>query len=329
MEAKYETAEKEKQLKIQQLEIDKNKTELQKRNAIEYGLATGILLLLALAGTIAVRFKEKTKSNKLLTLQKEEIQRKNHEILDSMQYAKRLQTAILPPHSLLDNNLPNSFIFYLPKDIVSGDFYWLYPINDQKVMFAAVDCTGHGVPGAFMSIVGYNLLNRMVGEFGLLKSDEILTTLNKYVAESLHQEEYKDIKDGMDISFCVLDKENLELEYSGANNPLYIIRNNELIETKANKMAIGSYYFRDEKLFNNHKIKLRKGDVIYLFTDGYADQFGGPKGKKFMYGKFKKLLIEIHQKEVSEQKEILITEFNKWKGNLEQVDDICVIGVKI
>ena len=339
---KYETGKKE-------AEIIRQRAELKQRQYFEYALALGILMLTALGIVIYLRYREKSKANVIisefndelnqrneeLASQRDEIERQkdkielaHEEITDSINYAKRIQNAILPSEKQISTHLPKSFFLYKPKDVVSGDFYWIHPVDD-KILFAAVDCTGHGVPGAFVSIVAYNLLNKMIEELNLVQPAEILTNLNKYLADALTQQGELDVKDGMDISLCLLDKNRLTLEYSGANNPLYIIRDGQLLETKANKMAVGSYYFRDDKTFTNHIIKLENSDCIYSFTDGFADQFGGPKGKKFMYGKFKKLLLEISTNEPLKQKELLLQEFESWKGNHEQLDDVCIIGVKI
>ncbi len=248
------------------------------------------------------------------------------DVTDSIRYAKRLQDSILPPERYIKELLPQSFVLFKPKDIVSGDFYW-FEKTQNKVLFAAVDCTGHGVPGAFMSLVGANALNQAVREHQLATPSTILDDLNKLSSDSLnkHSEE-NSVRDGMDLAMCAIDKENRTLEYAGANNPLYIIRNNEIMVTKADKFAIGS--MTGEK-YTNHTIQLEEGDTIYVFSDGYADQFGGEKGKKFMYKKFRELLKSIKDLPMTEQKTILDNEIEAWKGSYEQIDDILVIGVKI
>ena len=268
--------------------------------------------------------------------QKEEIETQNQEleilfkhVTDSIKYAKRIQEAILPPDSLVKRLLPNSFVLYKPKDIVSGDFYWIDE-KEGKTMFAAVDCTGHGVPGAFMSIVGYNLLKHVVNNNNFTKPSLILDGLNDGVSETLHHgHEEAAAKDGMDISLCTIDFKTLELQYAGAFNPLYIIRQGELMQTKADKFPIGFFLGEEKKKFTNHIIQLQKGDSVYIFSDGYADQFGGPGGKKFMAKHFRDLLIEVHNKPINSQKEILNSTIEQWRGQLDQVDDILVIGVKI
>ncbi len=268
--------------------------------------------------------------------QKEEIEQKNQElevlykhVTDSIKYAKRIQEAILPPDSFVKKLLPNSFVLYKPKDIVSGDFYWMDGKNG-KSMFAAVDCTGHGVPGAFMSIVGYNILKHTVNNNSFTEPALILDELNNGVSETLHHgHEESQAKDGMDISFCTIDYNKMELQYAGAYNPLYLVRNGELLQTKADKFPIGLFLGTEKKKFTNHTIRLEKGDSIYIFSDGYADQFGGPNGKKFMAGNFRDLLIEASKHPVDKQKEILNKTIEEWRGPLDQVDDILVIGVRV
>jgi serine phosphatase RsbU (regulator of sigma subunit) len=268
--------------------------------------------------------------------QKEEIENKNQElevlykhVTDSIKYAKRIQEAILPPESLVKKLLPNSFVLYKPKDIVSGDFYWVDEKNG-KSMFATVDCTGHGVPGAFMSIVGYNNIKYVVDNNDFTTPALILDKLNEGISETLHHghDEYQ-AKDGMDLSFCTIDYKTLELEFAGAFNPLYIIRDNELIQIKGDKFPIGFFLGEEKRNFVNHKIQLQKNDCIYIFSDGYSDQFGGPSGKKFMINNFRNLLLEIYKFPFAKQKDILNTTIEEWRGSLDQVDDILVIGVQI
>jgi PAS domain S-box-containing protein len=254
------------------------------------------------------------------------ISEKNKHITDSINYAKRIQDAILPPYEAVRSMLPDSFVLYRPKDIVSGDFYWMTE-KAGKLFFAVVDCTGHGVPGAFVSIIGHNGLFRSVNEFGLTKPSEILDKLNDLVEETFGQSNKTQINDGMDIALCSYDRKTNELEFSGANNPLYIISNGEFTEVKGDKQPIGAFDHR--KKFTNHSFKLKKDDAVYVFSDGYADQFGGVLQKKFKYNQFKNILVGLNGTAMSEQKDILNTTITNWMGDLEQVDDICVIGVKI
>lgn len=267
--------------------------------------------------------------------QKEEIEGKNSEleilykqVTDSIHYAKRIQEAILPPNTFISQVLPNSFVLYKPKDIVSGDFYWVERKN-KLIYFAAVDCTGHGVPGAFMSLVGHNILKDIINNSNIVKPSEIMDTLREGVINTLHVDKTgKETKDGMDMTLCCLNTDTMELQYAAAFNPLYIIRDNQLIEHKANKFPIGAF-IGEKKNFTNHTIQLKKNDQIFVFSDGYADQFGGPRGKKFMVGNFRKLLTEIAVLNTEEQKNILENTLAEWRGDQEQVDDVLVIGVKI
>lgn len=267
--------------------------------------------------------------------QKEEIEHQNEkiselyeEVTDSIKYAKGLQEAILPPDDFVKSEMPDSFILYKPKDIVSGDFYWVEK-KKNKIYFAAVDCTGHGVPGAFMSIVGYNALNE-----SLRNNDDpasILNDLNKGVGKTLHNNAIggATTKDGMDLALCCYDKKTKELQYAGAFNPLYLIRDGVVDQIKADKFAIGSYYEDSSRKYTNHTIQLREKDYVYVFSDGYADQFGGPKGKKFMYKRFRDYLLTLNGKSMQEQKDFLNNTIEDWKGPLEQIDDILVIGMHV
>ena len=274
--------------------------------------------------------------------QSEEIKTKNTQleilykhITDSIRYAKRLQEAIIPSDAAVRQILPQSFVLFKPKDIVSGDFYWIKKI-EKKSYVAAIDCTGHGVPGAFMSLVGYNILKEItLNDKKELTPSIIMDKMSKGVVNTLNPksnletDKTHQTKDGMDMSLCCVDYENMELQYSGAFNPLYLIRNNELIQFKADKFPIG---FRVDEVthpFTNNIIPLQKGDTFYIFSDGYADQFGGPKGKKFMTGNFRELLIEASKQPIEKQKEFLDTTIENWRGELEQVDDILIIGVRV
>ncbi len=269
------------------------------------------------------------------------VEKKQKEILDSITYAKRIQEAILPSNSSVKKLFPNSFILYKPKDIVAGDFYWIEGImaknennlfSDESaigklyaIIFAAADCTGHGVPGAMVSVVCNNALNRALREFELREPAKILNKTRELVIEQFEKSN-DEVKDGMDISLCFLNTKNNQLQWAGANNPLWIIRNGVLTEYKPNKQPIGKYPVL--KPFTNHIIPLQKGDNIYIFTDGYLDQFGGIKGKKFKALKMRKLLLTIQDKNMDEQLTFINNVFEEWKGNKEQVDDVCVIGVK-
>lgn len=259
--------------------------------------------------------------------QKDIIEEKNKHITDSIVYAKRIQDATLPSIGKVRNYLNDSFVLFKPKDIVSGDFYWIEEVDDI-ILFSVVDCTGHGVPGAFLSLIGHNSLNQIVNELGITQPADILYELDKIVYRTLQNNlEKTNIKDGMDMSIVAFNKVTNQLTFSGAFNPLYLIIDGELIEIKGDKIAIGSG--QTEQHYRNHQIQLKKGDCLYLFSDGYADQFGGPKGKKFKYAKFKELLIQFHEQPMMRQHDILDMTIDDWQGDLEQLDDVCVIGMRV
>jgi serine phosphatase RsbU (regulator of sigma subunit) len=268
--------------------------------------------------------------NKVLEGQNIEIRHQKEEITDSINYAVRLQRAIFPTEEQVKSVLPDSFILFKPKDIVSGDFYWL-DMKGDKVLFTAADCTGHGVPGAFVSIVGHNALNRAVNEFKLTQPAAILDKLVEIVEETFSKSG-EEVRDGMDMALCCYDIKNKTLEYAGANNPLYLVRNGELQEIKADKQPIGKYDAR--KPYTNHTFQLEEGDCYFIFSDGYADQFGGPRGKKFKYKPFKELLLQQSQQPMEELNKVLDDAFESWKEGddpteeFEQIDDVCVIGVR-
>jgi len=272
---------------------------------------------------------EVSKRTQEIVLQKEIIEKKNKNITDSIHYAKRIQDATLPDIGLMNLYLKNSFVLFKPKDIVSGDFYWIEKKGDE-ILFAVVDCTGHGVPGAFLSLIGHNSLNQIVNELNILTPSEILGELNKSVNRTLQNNvEGSHIQDGMDMSICSLNVKTNLLQFAGAYNPLYIVNGNDIREIKGDKISIGSGGDELNKKFTNTVIQLDKNDCIYLFSDGFADQFGGPKGKKFKYSRFKELLIDINKMSMKEQQQNLDTTITKWQGDLEQIDDVCVIGISI
>ncbi len=276
------------------------------------------------ATTVIKEQKEEVeKSLKETQRQKEVIEVAHKEIKDSIEYAKRIQTAILPPPKIVKEYLSDSFILYLPKDVVAGDFYWMEQ-KDGKTLFAAADCTGHGVPGAMVSVICNNGLNRSVREYGITEPGKILDKTREIVIREFEKSE-EEVKDGMDIALCSVE-DNI-LEFAGANNPLWLIRNNELIEIKADKQPIG--VFDEPKPYTTHRIELQKGDVFYVFSDGFADQFGGPQDKKFMKGNMKKLFLSVQNETMEKQKELIEEAFMNWKGKLEQIDDVCVIGVRV
>ena len=366
-----------KEQEINEIKIAKQQAEIKAKRNQQYGLYGGLVLLLIFATFIYNRFKVTQKQKIVIEHQKKIVDEKNEEILDSITYAKRIQNAILPTENIVKEYLKNSFILYKPKDIVAGDFYWMeslsslegglkvgdnHPSNsyfdklstgsqgENIILFAAADCTGHGVPGAMVSVVCHNALNRSVREHGLTDPGEILNKTREIVVQEFEKSDEK-VQDGMDIALCSLRflvqsselpestisskpeilNSNPEtvamLQYAGANNPLWIIRIGEIMETSANKQPIGK--FDDPEPYTTHIFELKKNDSIYIFSDGYVDQFGGEYGKKYKVNAYRKLLLSIQDKSMQEQRELINKSFESWKGNLEQVDDVCIIGVRI
>jgi serine phosphatase RsbU (regulator of sigma subunit) len=255
-----------------------------------------------------------------------EIEKKNKDITDSIKYAKRIQTAVLPP----DVPFEDTFIFFRPKDIVSGDFYWLEKIHNKE-MIAAVDCTGHGVPGAFLSILGHSMLTKIVREYGILEPAKILDQLDLEIINALHQKNVEGeriVNDGMDLALISYNHDTNILEYAGGYNPLILIRNGEIEEIKADRFPIGMTSAHETKKFTNNEIKVQKGDAFYIFSDGYADQFGGEEGKKFRKKNLKDLLLSIQDLPMKEQGEKLEQHILEWMRGYEQIDDMVFIGIR-
>lgn len=335
---KYEQQKLQDALLIEKEKI-KQEAEVNRRKVYNYFFATGLIALMIVIFFIVRNLRDRKRANELLqarnnlilkqnseiSQQNQIIEEKNKDITDSIQYAKRLQDSILPSQSQMNQVLGNHFVLFLPKDIVSGDFYWTFEINENDKLFAVIDCTGHGVPGGFMSIVAYNAINRAVKEFGLRSPEAILDKVNELIEENFSQNDKEEIRDGMDIALCRI--QGKKLSFSGANNPLWIIRNNEHIEIKADKQPIGFFEYR--KPFTLHEFNLESRDLVYVFSDGFADQFGGPAGKKFKYAQLRDKLLSLVNHEMNEQWKALLDAHRDWKGALEQIDDICVVGVKI
>jgi serine phosphatase RsbU (regulator of sigma subunit)/Flp pilus assembly protein TadD len=336
----------EKELKYQHdkelLEVEKEREkeaiaaqkEKEKRNIIIVSISTGLLLVIIFLFFLYNRFRLIREQKNIIETQKKEVEvqkdlveHRNHEILDSITYARRLQQAILPQKKVIAELLWDSFVLYKPKDIVAGDFYWIENVGD-KVIIAAADCTGHGVPGAMVSFVCVNALNRAVLEFGLSEPAVILDKVSELVISAFQRSEDQ-VKDGMDISLCMLDTKTLALQYAGAYNPIWILKTgaSEMDEYTATRQAVGNVL--SPVPFINNTIPLSKGDIVYMFSDGYADQFGGEKGKKLKYSNFRKILLDIKHLPMQEQSERLDAAFESWRGELEQVDDICVIGLRV
>lgn len=260
---------------------------------------------------------------------RDEIAKYAKDITDSIKYAKRIQNAIFPVQQDVQRIFPECVVFFQPKDLVSGDFYFADKIGPKRI-FAAVDCTGHGVPGGFMSIVANNLLQQAIRQNGITQPSEILDYASSGITNTLHQTyDESTVKDGMDVAICCWDEKKNTIEYAGAYNPLYLFRNGELTEIKGDRFPAGTFVGEESKKFTNHKIDAQSGDMLYVFSDGYADQFGGPIGKKYMMRRFRHLLMDIHKKSMEEQYDLLLAHYRNWKGNLDQVDDIIVMGVRI
>lgn len=326
MTAKYESEKKE--LEISALEKDKALVgeKLAKEKNFKLFLILLSLLIAGVAFVLFLNMSNKKKANKALSIAYQEIEIKNKDITDSINYSKKIQDASLPSKELQLKLFPASFIFFRPKDIVSGDFYW-YAEKDNYKLIAACDCTGHGVPGALMSMIGNNLLNQIVIENNVSSPEEILNQLNRAIRKSLKQAGTTESRDGMDIALIrIKDK---ELDFAGAQRPLYILNKGELQEIKGDKYSIGGITTADEKPFSKTSLELEAGSCIYLFSDGYVDQFGGTSGKKFMTKNFKELLLKIHSLPMEQQSIEIESTLSSWQGNKEQVDDVLVIGIQI
>ena len=318
---KYDTEKKQKEIEL--LKVNANKDKIMKTS-----LFIGSLFLLALAFLLFNRYKLKSKTNLLLENKNTIITEKNKDISDSINYAKKIQDAILPSINDIKKVFPNSFVLSMPKDVVSGDFYWCAETEQHK-LFVVADCTGHGVPGAFMSMIGTTLLNNIVNERKNYRPDIILNELRKSIINDLKQGEDSQNKDGMDISLICINKETNLLQLACANNPIWIVKqDNTLIEIKGDKQPIG-YVSSNQKEFTLQSHVVEKGDTIYQFTDGFADQFGGVKGKKFKYSQLKEIIVGLKASSIEQQGDALKHVFTKWKNDLEQIDDVLISGIRV
>jgi serine phosphatase RsbU (regulator of sigma subunit) len=332
---KQDSIAKENEAKIKSLQLKENQDSLARTRLTRNFLIAGAFLLAGLIGMLLFRYREKQKTNQQLAIQnqqileqKDEIEDQNKHITDSIMYAQRIQAALLTDTANLQKIIPESFILFQPKDIVSGDFYW-FEETFNKTIIAAVDCTGHGVPGAFMSMLGSSFLRKIVNEEGITESDKILARLHTNVREALHQNESEN-KDGMDIALYVIDKAQQKLDFCGAHNPLIYIQGGELHEIKGSPRSVGGYEYKNSSIpFTKSSIEINEPTALYVFSDGFQDQFGGPNDRKFMVKRLKQLLLEIHQQPLAEQQVILANTLAEWKGNQKQIDDILVIGAKI
>lgn len=351
LELQYEFDKMQRQIEFEQKQKDaEQRARLQKRNILIWVFAAGFLFMLIFAYFIYKSYQRKKRTNIILTQQKKEIETQKDEIeaqrdfvtkqrdqiahqneiiTDSIEYAKRIQSALLPQESYLDKILPDHFVFMKPKNIVSGDFFWVSEKQD-KIIITVADCTGHGVPGAFMSMLGVAFLNEIVNNSTKASPGVVLNRLRDYIIESLHQEYgYSGSKDGMDMALISIDKKTLKMEYAGAYNPVFIIRNSELNEIKGDKMPIGIHAVKVDKEFTNHQFQLQKDDMIYLFSDGYVDQFGGKDGMKLKMKPFKELVTEISDKPMDRQQKKLESYMEKWQGDHSQLDDMIVMGIRV
>ncbi len=328
MQTKYETEKKEQELKLMRNQDELQKSVIQRQKLTLAITIGGLLVILAFAGLLINMVRQKQRANKILEEKNELISHQKQEITDSIRYASRIQNAILPSANIIKESLKDHFVLFLPRDIVSGDFYW-FTKKQNKMILVAADCTGHGVPGAFMSMLGVSFLYEIVNKEGIMEPAKILNMLRDFIKLTLSQTgKQNEQKDGMDMSLAMLDIENMKLEWAGAYNPLVLIRNNELIEYKADKMPV-AIHISDHQPFTNHEIDLYPGDTFYMYSDGYPDQFGGTDARKFMSKRFKQLLLDIHHKPMEEQKEILHQEHLNWRGETDQIDDIVVFGVRV
>ena len=326
--AEYESIRRQKEMEIKNLELENEKEKTKRQRFIIMAGLGGLIILIIFIVLIFRQYIQKKKANIELIAKNRVISYQKQQITDSIRYASRIQKAVLPPEEYITGIVPQHFILNIPRDIVSGDYYWTTQRANESII-AVADCTGHGVPGAFMSMLGIAFLNEIVNKSASTKSHEILGQLRNNIMGSLHQTGREDeAKDGMDIALIIINLKSKMLQYSGAHNPLFLIRGKKLREVKADKMPIG-ISARYDKPFSNHQIQLQKDDMLYIFSDGYLDQFGGEQKKKFGYRRFRELLLEIHLKELREQKELLVKAFNNWKGKYDQIDDILVMGIRV
>jgi len=316
-----------------EMEKEREKGEIRNRERekaqriILFSVIAGSLMVVLFAVLIYRRFRESKKQNRIIAEQKKLVEAKHKEITDSINYAERIQRSFLASKKSLDENLKENFVLFKPKDVVSGDFYWSSQLKNGNFALACADSTGHGVPGAIMSILNISSLEKAIEVE--TEPSKILDETRRQIIERLKKDGSKDGgRDGMDCIFLSFNFQKMNLSFAMANIPLWICRNGEMIEFVPDKMPVGKHDM-DITPFTAHQVPIENGDVLYVFTDGYADQFGGPLGKKFKYANLKELLIAISTKEVDSQLQITNSKFEEWKGDLEQVDDVCLIGIRI
>jgi serine phosphatase RsbU (regulator of sigma subunit) len=326
---------KEKEVNV--LMIKQQESELQTQRTLQIALVIILVLILVFALFMFNRFRITHRQKNTIETQKKVVDEKNREISDSINYAKRIQEAILPSRYIFNEVMSNGFVIFKPKDVVSGDFYWIEEAHGMTYI-AAADCTGHGVPGALVSVICSNALSKVLLEEGVKDTAEILNRTRDIIIDKFQKSSDR-VNDGMDISLCAIDKKNMTLNWAGANNPLWIIRNDgagnhELNEIKADKQPIGVY--EKQKPFTNHVFDIKYNDTLYMFSDGFPDQFGGKDeesrkegGKKYKSKPFKNFLLNIQDTPIKLQQEKIEKEFHDWMGTLDQIDDVCIIGIRI
>lgn len=336
MQIKFETEQKQREIELLSKEKEVQNLKITKQNTLRNMIIAVAVLALLMLALIYARYRTKQQANEELgrknqeiEQQKKTVEEKNWEITSSIEYAKRIQDAVMPSMAEIQTAIPDCFVFYRPKEIVSGDFFW-YGKNGDEAFIAAVDCTGHGVPGAFMSMIGNDHLNQIVNVEKRTKPDEILNRLHHEIQVTLKQKHgVTDNHDGMDIALCAFNREKKRLLFSSANRYLYQIRDGELTETKGDHFNIGGIMHEDVRKYSLHSIDLQEGDVFYIFSDGVSDQFGGENSKKFGYKRLKNLLLELHTKPMDEQKALFENQMVDWMGENDQIDDFLLIGIRI
>jgi len=315
---------KEEEIRRQDEKIVLQAEAIQTQKIIILATALALILVFGLVYFIWRNYRNKKRANILLQAQKDQIAYQKQHITDSIEYAKMIQAAILPSMELFSHKLEH-FVVFKPRDIVSGDFYWVEEI-DGKYLIVTADCTGHGVPGAFMSMLGISLLNEIIISKEISRPDLVLNHLRKKIIEALRQKTGSIVKDGMDMTVCLFDRKTLQLQFSGANNPLYLVSDGQLTQIKGDKMPVAIHDIMDP--FTLHQLEIKQGDTFYTFSDGFVDQFGGPQRKKFLAKNFKNLLLSVQDLSMIEQGNRLDEVFTDYRLDLEQIDDVVVIGVK-
>ena len=329
IETNYQIQQREKEIELLRKESEIQILSLSKNRAVTYFLLASLVLIFILAAVLYQRYQYRLKSNQILENQNQEIAKKNIDILDSIMYAKGIQDAIRPDPEILKTGFQDYYIFSKARDIVNGDFYWLAH-REPYLVIAVLDCTGHGVPGAFMTVMANSLLNQIVLEQGIISPAEILEALHREMSTTLHQENFTQItNEGMDIAICQYHIENKELVFAGAKRPFYYFQQNKLKVIKGSTQSIAGNHYHQERKFEEHRVELKKNDSFYLFTDGITDQFGGPQDKKFLSWRLKHQLNLMQPHAMNNQLHHLENAILEWRGASEQTDDMLMVGVKV